>query len=553
MNIEVIKWSSNKVPIKNNPPDFYLERDSWNDGDFYTYYTLHLSKKHTYDSKSVLIGGVKILKKGQVRNDIHLLPLGILEKLGDEYCSLGQSLDYYERISQIEKSTQDYILKSLNDVVYKEQIKNLFQKEEGYKISLLRNFDKYDDIFVLAPVLLSRDFDEIPVDKELKFKFKTYEMEEFIEFDFDSPEYEHEYEQKSLPNRIAVIVGKNGSGKTTLLSKISRVVFASSNDREFLKEVASIEPKGLGFPRIISISYSAFDSFQVPGVRYKEKEQISRDIEKGVGRYVFCGIRDICKELEKTLHTIKPDPKGFLKREDILNDRHLFNFLKPIDALTNEFQKSIQVIYGDELKTIMFDSVIRIISEESSLNLVHNTQQNKFSAEDLIKIFPELSTGHKFVFHSLANIVQHIEKRSLVLFDEPEIHLHPPLLAVLMKSLRYILTVKNSFMILSTHSPVIIQETLSKHVYIIRRVGNLTKVTNPKIQTFGENIGIITSHVFDLSTDITDYHQELDDIAESFSGTVSQKMSLIEELFEGKISFQARAYLLSKLNGMDTK
>lgn len=553
MEIEVINWAYNKLPIRANPPDFFLEKDNWNDDSFYTYYTLHVSKKHTADSKSILIGGVKILKKGQIRREIHLLPLGNIEKLDTEYCSLGQSLDYYERISQLEKPIQDYILTSLNDVVYNEQIKKSFQEEEGYKVSLLRNFDKYDDIFVLAPVLLSRDFSEMPVDKELKFKFKTFEMEEFIEFDFDSPEYVNGWEQKSLPNRIAVIVGKNGSGKTTLLSKISRIVFASSNDRELLKEVALIEPKGLGFPRIISISYSAFDSFQVPGVRFQEKEQISRDIEKGVGRYVFCGIRDICKELEKTFRTMKPDANGFLRREDILNDRHLFNFLKPIDALTHEFNKSIEIIYGDELKSIMFDSVIRTISEESSLNLALNTQQNKLSPEELKIIFPILSTGHKFVFHSLANIVHHIENRSLVLFDEPEIHLHPPLLAVLMKSLRYILNIKNSFMILSTHSPVVVQETMSKHVYIVRRVGNLTKVVSPEIQTFGENIGIITSHVFGLSTDITDYHSELDNIAEAFQGTASEKMTLIENLFEGKISFQARAYLLSILNEKDEK
>ena len=193
MDIEVISWSNNKAPNRVNPPDFFLERDNWNDDSFYTYYTLHLSKKHTNDLQSFLIGGVKILKKGQVRSELHLIKLGIIENLGTEFCSLGQSLDYYERISRLSTQLQDYILTSLNDVVFKEKIRKVFQREEGYKISLLRGFDKNDDIFLLAPVLLSRDFDEMPVNKELKFKFKTFEMDDFIEFDFDSPEYQYQW------------------------------------------------------------------------------------------------------------------------------------------------------------------------------------------------------------------------------------------------------------------------------------------------------------------------------------------------------------------------
>jgi len=548
MKIRVIPWSRNKVPSDDDESDFFLERDNWNDDSFFTYYTLHISKKHTDDNNPVLVGGVKILRKKQDRNEIHIIQLGTIDKLSPEFCSLGQSLDYYERISQIDKVYQDKILSSLNDVIYNEEIRQFFKDEDGYKISLMRNFGLNDDIFKLAPILLSRDFNKMPDNQYLKFKFKTFEMDEFIEFDFDSPQFLGEWGYENLPNRIAVIVGKNGSGKTTLLSKISRLVFASSNDREYLEEVASIEPKGLGFPRIISISYSAFDSFQVPGIRIKEKEQISRDIKNGVGRYIYCGIRDISKELEKSLEKIITEENGLLKKVDILNDRHLYNFLKPIDALSNEFRTAIEIILEDSFKSRLLDEIIEILFEESSFNLILNITTIKEDNNELIKIFSELSTGHKFVLHSLVNIVLHIENRSLVMFDEPEIHLHPPLLAVLMKALRYVLNYKNSFMILSTHSPVVLQETLSKHVYIVRRVGNSIKVEHPEIQTYGENIGIITSHVFGLSSDLTDYHSELDKIIESFSGPFNLRIGKIEELFDGKISLQARAYIASKLS-----
>jgi ABC-type molybdenum transport system ATPase subunit/photorepair protein PhrA len=90
-----------------------------------------------------------------------------------------------------------------------------------------------------------------------------------------------------------VIVGKNGSGKSSILSKISRVAFSSSKERqsEALSTVGKITPIGIRFPKIIGISYSAFDSFQIPGVSIADKKQILSDMLSGRGRYVFCGIR----------------------------------------------------------------------------------------------------------------------------------------------------------------------------------------------------------------------------------------------------------------------
>ncbi|TGD57516.1 AAA family ATPase [Flavobacterium humi] len=549
MFIKVIKWANNQIPNHYQDSVFYLEEDNWNDYSYYTYFHLHLSSKYTEDGESKLIGGVKILKKEQEINKGYLHSSDEFDTLNSEYCSLGQSLDYYDRLAHIDKPLQDQLLSSINDIIFRPDIVDEFRDVEAFNISLMRHFDFNDDIFKLAPILISREFDALPDNKDLKFKFKTKEMTDFIEFDFDSPKYPDEdgFDQ-FLPNRIAVIIGKNGSGKTTLLSKISRIVFASASDRDYLKAVATIEPKGLGFPRIISLSYSAFDAFQVPGIRLKEKEQISKDIQRGIGRYIYCGVRDITKELEKSIETIIPEENGLLRMEDILNDKHADNFLKPINSLKKEFIEALKIIFSDSEKSTMLLRVIQILSEESSLHFIrvisHPIQEN-----ELIKIFSELSTGHKFVLHSLANIIKHIENRSLILFDEPETHLHPPLLAVLMKSMRYILNNKNSFMILSTHSPVVLQETLSKHVFIVRREGNMINVLNPEIQTFGENIGIITSHIFGLSSDLTDYHAELDSVISGSTAKNSKEgLEKIEALFGGQLSFQARAYVLSQLN-----
>jgi predicted ATPase len=548
MLFEVIDWSDNSISNTFKRASFYLERDSWNDWHYYTYYHLHLSAKHTDDGEPRLIGGVKILKKHQSERQRNLIPLGEYDILDASFCSLGQSLDYYERIAQIsDVALRDKILDALRDIVIHPDYRKDFEDDAGWKTSLFRSVSISDDIFTIAPMFIARDFHKLP-SIDLEFKFQVLGLDEPITFDFDSPGYG--YDDDKLPNRIIVIIGRNGSGKSTLLSKLSRICYASTSDRknDLLQPIGIITPVGLGFPRIVNLSYSAFDSFQIPGISKKEKEQIAKDIRKGIGRYIFCGIRDIAKELEESLPELKTDEFGRLLPEHILEEKHSTTYLKRISDLAVEFANTIERI-SDENKVSILDHAIDILSEETSL---HNIQSYDFmehaNAENQA-YFMNLSTGHKFVLHSVFNIVAYTDARSLVLFDEPETHLHPPILAVLMKAIRYVLKQQNAFMILATHSPVVLQETLKKHVHILSREDTVLKSDKPSIQTYGENIGLITSSVFNLSSDITDYHTELDKIIENIvppKNTTKSIIDMIEDLFDGDLSMQARAYILSK-------
>jgi hypothetical protein len=64
----------------------------------------------------------------------------------------------------------------------------------------------------------------------------------------------------------------------------------------------------------------------------------------------------------------------------------------------------------------------------------------------------------------------------------------------------------------------------------------------PIIQTFGENIGRITSEVFELTSNETDYHSVLVKLAERYS-----TLEEIESLFDGELSMQARAFIMAAL------
>ncbi|WP_216640702.1 hypothetical protein [Aeromonas sp. CU5] len=81
----------------------YLLCDDWNDFRFKTLYHLFLSSHHTENGEPLRFGEVKILRKGQRESDPIQLDVGVYQSLGHEFCSLGQSLDYYERIASINK------------------------------------------------------------------------------------------------------------------------------------------------------------------------------------------------------------------------------------------------------------------------------------------------------------------------------------------------------------------------------------------------------------------------------------------------------------------
>ncbi|MEK5757114.1 AAA family ATPase, partial [Acinetobacter variabilis] len=77
------------------------------------------------------------------------------------------------------------------------------------------------------------------------------------------------------------------------------------------------------------------------------------------------------------------------------------------------------------------------------------------------KLFGQLSSGHKIVLLILTRLVETVDEATLVLIDEPESHLHPPLLSAFMSALTELLEDRNGVAIIATHSPVVVQEVPS--------------------------------------------------------------------------------------------
>lgn len=549
---KTIAHTSGSVLSYSDDALFFLEEDNWNDYGYYTTYNLHASKGLIDEKRPSLIGHLKILKKGQKIGESYLINRGTFNSLGEDYCSLGGNLDYYQRLAELDKGLSDRVLRALNDVVLSPDIRKEFEGEAGFQASLMRGRNSNDDIFEIGAMIIERNFREI-FSIDLDIKFDMPELVEPIGFNFMSPRIG--LFEKALPERIAVLIGRNGSGKSTILSRISRISSSLPSDRNetvIKNNIGTLLPESIGFTRVMVLSYSPFDSFNTPGLTVHHKKRIIEEMKFGLGAYIFCGIRNIIAELEIQLPLFKTDADGRLSDADIVRDRIETTILKSNQELGIEFVRNINIINSTTNRDF-FEPVLELLREEQSLNSILVPDFTKVDEDQLLNFFKDLSTGHKFVIHAITSVVAYTAPRSLLLFDEPETHLHPPILAVMMKAIRFVLDKTNSSMVVATHSPVVLQETLWRHVFVVRRQGNKIKTFRPDLETFGENIGQLTHAAFGLSADITQYHTVLDDLVriafdEEFRDYSTENiLSNVEKNFEKGLSMQARSYVLSQI------
>ncbi|TAA08842.1 ATP-binding protein [Pseudoxanthomonas winnipegensis] len=533
---------------------FALQQDNWNDYSFMTLYHLYYN---TTGEDATLIGGVKILRRGQTEAD-SLQVKNSFNALDEDYCSVGTSLDYYQRLNSLPDDVRTNLVGALRDVAVHSELRDSFSSEPGWQKSLFRDNSNWRRFLDDAHALYYNNFSAL-VDAQEPFSFQPGPGSSEIELNFsaDHPSLffvPHREKGPSgrrglLPERVIVLVGRNGSGKSTLLSRIAHVAFAAPEERSTPKicRLGQFMPDAIGFMRIITVSYSAFDSFTIPGDREDTLSQTARDIEKGEGRFVFCGLRDIVAEARHDIGQAKdldpPTPDEMLRIED----RRTSTRLKSIEQLADEFAKLVQRIKGANRQPL-FRAALEPLLQDPSFSELDVEGLHEALTEDAREAFLAWSTGHKIALHVVASLVAYAVPRSLVLFDEPEMHLHPPLAAALMHSVRLILEEANAVCIVATHSPVMLQETMARHVRVVQRVGDTLHVRHPRMETFGENIGILTYDTFGLTASNSDFHMTLDRLADGL-----RSLDEIDPIFSPGLSNQARAYVLARLAAGEDK
>ena len=158
------------------------------------------------------------------------------------------------------------------------------------------------------------------------------------------------------------------------------------------------------------------------------------------------------------------------------------------------------------------------------------------------QLFRRFSAGHKIVLLIITKLVEVVEERTLVLLDEPEAHLHPPLLAALVRAISDLLIDRNGVAIVATHSPVVLQEVPAKCAWKLFRAGASVGAVRPDLETFGENVGTLTRDVFGLEVSRSGFHHMLQEAVNKFSNYEE-----VLDAFRGNLGAEAKAIVRAML------
>lgn len=454
--------------------------DNWDDYDFKTLYHLCLVKKN---GDQEMLGDVKILQRGVKSTK---LPEDF-EDLEEEFVSLGQDSDYYKNIRKYLPKTHRTVLEALNDVVVKPQLLDEVETTSGFRNSLIR-FNDAKICLRDGPAILANSARQ----KGYSFTYtgRIPGAKDGVAIDVDlQPE-------DPVPGRILAIIGRNGVGKTQFMAKLARDLATTQRvSKETVDQLElAFEPNRPLFSRVIALSFSAFDRFQRP-----EPQKFFS--------YIYCGVRD---------------ESGGLSRR-ALETRHL-QYLKRIKEHDREhvWEMHIANVMGVTKRAIDIDRAIKEL--ENGLP-------------------PSMSSGQSILAYFISAALAYLKEGSLILFDEPEIHLHPNAVALLMQTLQSLLEQYDAYAIIATHSPVVIQEVPRKRVIRFERVGNITSAYPLATESFGENIAELTRQVFETVEIPNFYKQTFKELAKT------KTFNEVSALFDDQLSLHATAYLASLYEG----
>lgn len=432
----------------------------WIDYDYSTWFCLFYFAS-VNDKKK--IGELKIMQTGQ-KNTMRALPKEFDEPLDNSFCSLGIETDYYVRLrnvlkeERLIKEVQHYLCDcSFNPIVYDQHC-----GEDISKKSLMRDLSANEALNEGQALAMGIEPDEM-----YSFKY-TYHPEADASL-YAIWEVSVSYKPLKFMRSFGII-GNNGVGKTQILSKF----------------VADLLNKNVDNFKKLPLYKSLLVICSTPFDAYPAEPQ-----EGGEVNYKLC-----CLEQDK-ISTVKELGENIKKITDC-------------PTVKNESMLSIwQKLTAEYVDNTFVNSVIRAVSN----NGVIQKYEIDFGAlEKSIKI---LSSGQLHILSLVTYICAHIHYRSLLIIDEPEVHLHPHITMEFMARLSNLLSVFKSYSIIATHTPLVIREMAGKNVFLMQKMRDETPQIAPvAFETLGEDLSSLYRKLFGYDENSSYFKKMVDDLCE---------------------------------------
>lgn len=458
----------------------YLVVSDWD--DWFTFKTTYIAW-FSYDNKTlpIYLGGIKIgdsidsKPRPEIPKEFTQLSNGIF--------SLGTDESYYiELNTTVANNYREEILNGLNDIAYSEDHFNIAKNTYVFTRSLSRD--------VPVSSIKGRYRRLANGDATLtnyNFSYSTKHIPSTI----NAIELDFKVTQDDLPpSNIHTIIGRNGVGKSFLLSSMIKSLV--SNEEGF--ELKDEDFNDSSFSNLLSVNFSSFEKNEIFKNNSNPKNGI---IYHHIGSTMYVNKKnEMTTESSSILKNLNADDMDNIFYESIT---------ECISKKPKRWAECIALLNSDPV----FENI-------GVVNLIHNyrtTSMNDYK-DQVIKVFEKLSSGHKIVLLTLCKLIELSEEKALIILDEPEMHLHPPLLGSFIRSISYLLKKVNGVAIIATHSPIVLQEVPNNCVWILDRNNNVMKVYRPEMETFGENIASLTREVFQYEVTNSGFHRLLKDSVE---------------------------------------
>ncbi|MDP9908887.1 putative ATPase [Variovorax boronicumulans] len=502
------------LKIKERPSEklkgvFQISSGDWDDYSFKTSFAITLFDQQ---GKRIDFGGVKIGYVGQPKGWTREKIPETFDSLPEGWFSLGQDVEYYKNaVSELTAEDRAAMLLALRDVVADETVLVAARDQNVFKDSLMRD--------VSLSVIDGQFKRVLKGDVELSDFHFSFVQERDERHAPVSLNFKVDAASKPSTN-VHVLIGRNGVGKTTLLNNMVGALLKVPRDGQpgygfyeyglfSSKEVLKREY----FSSVVSVSFSAFDPFLPPEDR--------KDRTLGPA-YFYIGMKN-ARSGQVTAQRLPP---------------------KTDAELVNDFIASLRSCLQQPAKRSRWFSAIKRLESDTNFAEMDLGRLVKMEEKDALKAAGStagrMSSGHSIVLLTITKLVETVEEKTLVLLDEPESHLHPPLLSAFTRALSDLLHGRNGVAIVATHSPVVLQEVPRSCVWKLTRSRTEGRSDRPERETFGENVGILTREIFGLEVSKSGFHEMMQhavDAGDTYEGIVSA--------YGGQIGAEARAILLS--------
>jgi hypothetical protein len=482
----------------------YLTSDRWNDYNFKTqFYLTYLAS----DGIEHEIGNVKIGGRGWTEEQKSPDVPHSFEALDEDFFSVGQDDDYYTRLNNLPDGAGQIILKALRDFAFDNLIFEQVRQEDVTRVSLLRE---------LSAAAVTGRLNRLAHGQVLLTPYSfTYQWPTADGKGEDSLTFEVTPYLRP-PTNIHVLIGRNGAGKTRILHGMGSAL-AGQPDGEHVGRflVGAGEATANDFANVVSVTFSAFDPFDpLPDAATRHNEI----------KYSYVGLRRESREDEPSA-------------------------TKGIDELAQEFVASLRRCAAGATRR-RWTRAVETLGADPNFNDANLPQllaagDHNIHETEALEVFRQLSSGHSIVLLTMTKLVEKVDERTLVLLDEPESHLHPPLLSAFVRALSDLLIDRNGVAVIATHSPVVLQEVPRTCVWRIERSGNAREIFPPASETFGENVGTLTREIFGLEVTSTGFYALLQAQAQ-LSESYEDAAAAFDYQLGGEAAAVLRAYVAQR-------